>query len=228
MPDLTKSSSTPTLFDLGKHVTPRTPKYLSDGGKASILGLLKLGMNKEFVAMLLALAEYKLAHVRYLAGPIVVHRSGWLDTIPSWLIEAIPAARAEAIFAESDARFVGELATAEEILACLYPATMEAPITYRWYRVYMYVGNIVLTKHQKLKEQTFWEFIGLEHPISYDEVKRDYEELAQDIRRKVVKAAAGRGVTASKSSKQREHNTSLPATPPPDKNEQQLSIFGLL
>lgn len=227
MPDLTKSSSTPTLFNLEKHATPLMQNHLLDGSKAAIRGLLKLGLDKEFVAMLLALSKCKLAHVRYLAGPIIVHRSGWQDTIPSWLIEVIPTARAEAIFAESDAGAVGESATPEEVLACLYPATMEAPIAHNWYQVYMYVGNIVLTKYQKLQGRTFWEFVGIEHPITYDDVKRDYEQLAQNIRKKVVKAAAARAVNALKSSKQVEDNLPLPVTLP-NKKEQQLSIFGLL
>ena len=31
---------------------------------------------------------------RYLAGPVVVHANGWMDSIPKWMIEAIPAERA--------------------------------------------------------------------------------------------------------------------------------------
>lgn len=189
----------PTLFELEKHTNPTTPICLTDNTEAAMLKMLSTGLDKEFAALLLELAKYKLAHVRYLAGPIIVHQSRWENTIPKWLTKAIPAARAEAIFTEAKDGEMGELATDEEVLAYMYPATMAAPLSNHWYQVYMYTGNLVLTKHQKLPQsQTFWEYIGIDRPITYDEVKDDYEELARDIRKKVVKAAAGRGVNATK------------------------------
>jgi hypothetical protein len=104
-------------------------------------------------------------------------------------------ARFEAIAAEAEAGEVGEVATAEELLACLYPATMIAPMSHRWYQVYMYLGNEVLTKHKKLPpEQSFWELINITHPITYEQVRYDYNELARDIRKRVIKQAAARGV----------------------------------
>lgn len=42
----------------------------------------------------------------------------------------------------------------------------------------MYTGNLVLTKHQKLPQsQTFWKYIGIDRPITYDEVKDEYALL---------------------------------------------------
>ena len=37
---------------------------------------------------------------RYLSGPLVLHNPGWADSVPDWLIAAIPAARLEQVTAE--------------------------------------------------------------------------------------------------------------------------------
>ncbi|AFZ22032.1 hypothetical protein [Allocoleopsis franciscana] len=219
-----------TLFDLKDSVLAPQPNSISPGSIAALKGLLGLGTDKEFVALLLELAEFRLPHVRYLAGPIVVSGGGWQDTIPSWLLEAIPVARFEAIAAEAEAGEVGELATAEEMLACLYPATMIAPMSHRWYQVYMYVGNEVLTKHKKLPpEQSFWELMNIAHPITYEQVKYDYNELALDIRKRVIKQAAARGVGKRPRSQQSQADST--EAPQAAKSTQplkhQLSLFEL-
>jgi hypothetical protein len=71
---------------------------------------------------------------------------------------------------------------------------MQAPLAHQWYEVYVYVGPVVLPKHGKLPvEQSFWEMMGIQHPISYEQVKYNYKSLARDIRKRVVKEAAARG-----------------------------------
>jgi hypothetical protein len=109
----------------------------------------------------------------------------------------------------------------------MYPATMQAPLSHRWYEVYMYLGDRVLTKYQKLPYgQTFWELTGIDHPITYARVRQDYEELARDIRTRVVKAAAERGV----GKRQQKSSKTNPCQPiegvqPESQMAQQLSLF---
>lgn len=217
----------PTLFDLeDTAIAPKT-NSISPGSIAALKGLLMLGMDKELIAQLLEFAEFRLAHIRYLAGLIIVSGGGWQDSIPSWLLKAIPVARFEAIATEVESGVVG-LATAEELLACLYPATMRAPMKHQWYQVYMYVGNEVLTKHKKLPpEQSFWELMNIAHPITYEDVKFDYNELARDIRKQVIKQAAARGVgkrTCSSKSQPDSTKTSQ-AAQSRQLFEHQLSLF---
>lgn len=216
-----------TLFDLEDTAIASKTDSISPGSIAALKGLLMLGMNKELIAQFLEFAEFRLAHIRYLAGPIIVSGGGWQDSIPSWLLEAIPVARFEAIATEVESGVVG-LATAEELLACLYPATMIAPMKHQWYQVYMYVGNEVLTKHKKLpSEQSFWELMNIVHPITYEEVKFDYNELARDIRKQVIKQAAARGVgkrTCSSKSQPDSTETSQ-AAQSVQLFEHQLSLF---
>lgn len=217
----------PTLFDLeDTAITPKT-NSISPGTIAALKGLLTFGMDKELIAQLLEFAEFRLVHIRYLAGPIIVSGGGWQDSIPSWLLKAIPVARFEAIATEVESGVVG-LATAEELLAYLYPATMIAPMKHQWYQVYMYVGNEVLTKHKKLPpEQSFWELMNIAHPITYEDVKSDYNELARDIRKQVIKQAAARGVgkrTCSSKSQPDSTKTSQ-AAQSVQLFEHQLSLF---
>lgn len=47
--------------------------------------MASLNTPKELLTSLLEIAEFSLHHVRYLAGPLVIHRSPWSDTIPQWL-----------------------------------------------------------------------------------------------------------------------------------------------
>jgi hypothetical protein len=216
-----------TLFDLEDTAIAPKANSISPGSIAALKGLLMLGMDKELIAQLLEFAEFRLAHIRYLAGPIIVSGGGWQDSIPSWLLKAIPVARFEAIATEVESGVFG-LATAEELLACLYPATMIAPMKHEWYQVYMYVGNEVLTKHKKLpSEQSFWELMNIAHPITYEDVKCDYNELARDIRKQVIKQAAARGVgkrTCSSKSQPDSTKTSQ-AAQSVQLFEHQLSLF---
>ena len=217
-------SQTLPLFNL--ETSASTP-CLSPSTIAAIKALLKMGMDKQFSACLLELAGCSLPHQRYLAGPLITHNSGWQDTIPQWLLEAIPLARFESIATEIDAGEIGELATPEEALAVMYPATMQAPLSHRWYEVYMYLGNQVLTQHQKLPPgQTFWELMGINHPITYAQIRQDYEELARDIRQRVVLLAAERGVgkRQRKSLRTNQHQPVEQVQPEPT-SFQQLSLF---
>ncbi|MBD1862372.1 MULTISPECIES: hypothetical protein [Trichocoleus] len=168
--------------------------WLQEQKSREILRLLMQVGARDIVAAYLEIGGFHHQHIRYLMGPTVLHRSPWADTLPNWLPEAIHRDRFESILSEHDEGLVGNLATPTEVMAYMYPATMDAPMQRDWVEVYLWAGNDVLTRHNRLPEgKTFWEHVD-NSPISYHQIKNDYEQLARDIRRKVVQAAASRGI----------------------------------
>lgn len=65
---------------------------------------------------------------RYLSGPLVLHHPGWADTLPDWLITAIPTARLAQVAAEVAGETERDLATLEEVCAYLYTASLAFPL----------------------------------------------------------------------------------------------------
>lgn len=155
--------------------------------------LLEVGINKEAIASLLEISEFNIQHVRYLAGPVIVHKSAWAETLPSWLPKACLLERLDLIFEERKTGKVGDLATQAEVLACIYPASLDAPLDRDWTDVYLWVGNEVMQRHKRLKEQNLWELIGQDRPPKFSGIKSNYDQLARDIRRKVVEEGKKRG-----------------------------------
>lgn len=117
-----------SLFD--RQASASNPT-LSSNTIATIKAMLSMEMDKDLVALLLELAGCSIPHQRYLARPIVTHNSGWQESIPQWLLAAITGARFETIAAEIEAGEIGTLATPEEALAVMYPATMQVPLSQR-------------------------------------------------------------------------------------------------
>lgn len=157
-----------------------------------------LDPNPTISSVLMEFAEYKKGWVRYQAGPVIIHQSPWAESLPKWVIPAIYSDRAELIAQEAKHGQVGELATLTEVMAYMYPATMDAPLTYEWVQVYLYCGQTALAKHNKLpKGKTFAEVItGNDQPLQLDDyiTSQFLIPLQRDIRCRVVQVAADRGV----------------------------------
>ena len=168
---------------------------LKENHHAMLQVLLDLDIDIDVVAALLDIGGFSQEHVRYMAGPAVVHKSPWSETLPKWIFKAVYKDRLEQIFAESSEGVNGKLATPTEVMACMYAATMDAPLGHEWTNVYLWCGNIALTKHGKIPEgQTYWDIVGQE-PVTLSEyVRKEYlEKLQRDIRSTVIKVAAERG-----------------------------------
>ncbi len=156
--------------------------------------LASLDVPKELLACMLEMAEFSIHHVRYLAGPLVLHRSLGGDVIPKWLKAACVQDRFDLILSEYEQDQVGDYATPTEVLAYMMPATMEAPMHRNYVDLYLWSGNEVMKKHKQLPENatSFYELIG-GHPIEFSTVKNDFQDLSRSIRRSVVKHAAQQG-----------------------------------
>ncbi|MFC1975683.1 hypothetical protein ACFLXQ_04745 [Chloroflexota bacterium] len=158
--------------------------------------LLDISGNRELVAALLNMDKdnFSRDHIHYMLGPVVVHPSPWSENLPDWLIKAVYKDRLEQIFAEAEKGVTGEFATESEVMAFMYAATLDAPMSHDWVQVYLWCGNIALTRHGRFSEgRTFWEMIG-SNPIQLSDYQRIQflQKLQRDIRRIVVKVSARR------------------------------------
>ncbi|HRW06663.1 MAG TPA: hypothetical protein P5121_16280 [Caldilineaceae bacterium] len=163
-----------------------------------ITAFAQLDANPQITAVLMEMVEVDRRLVRYMAGPVILHRSPWVETLPAWVIPAVYADRAEQIAQEVREETFGELATTLEVMAYMYPATLDTPLSYEWVQVYLYCGQEALAKHGKLPAgQTFAQAVlGEEQPLALmDYIQSQFlMPLQRDIRRKVVQVAAERGV----------------------------------
>ena len=116
-----------------------------------IAAFAQLDPNPVIPAVLMEFVELPKSLVRYMAGPVILHRSPWAESLPDWIIPAVYADRAELIAEEVRAGQVGELATPLETVAYMYPATMDAPMSYEWTQVYLYCCQSALTKHKSCR-----------------------------------------------------------------------------
>lgn len=203
-----------TDLNLNLDVSTNTDQ-LSSQNQQMMLLMMEMGTDKEVLAALLEIAAVSIHHVRWLAGPIIVQKSPWSDTIPTWLLKAIYRDRLEQIFTEMETGEIGELATPAEVMACIYPASMDAPLYRDWVDVYMWCGNEVFTKHKRLpKGKTFWSIIGQNPPIQFSSIKQDYNQIARDIRRTVIAQAKQRGWGKKQKSKPKNKTATNLSTPP--------------
>ena len=187
-------------------------QYLEDLERSyqMMVAYFKLGgLSIAEIAVTLSLdPNLKLEQCRYLMGGIITQRSMWSDKLQgkamSWLRQAVYLERLAIVIGEMKTRKSDELASPVEVLAVIAPAVNDAPLQHRWAQVYLYAANWTLTKY-KLPEinagrdgqhfKDFWESIGMTSQIvDFHRIRHDYEDLALDIRRKVVSQAAKDGV----------------------------------
>jgi len=188
-----------------------------------ITAFAQLEANPHITSVLMAMAALDRRLVRYMAGPVILHRSPWAETLPAWVIPAIYADRAEQIAQEVREGTIGAFATPLEVMAYLYPATLDAPLAYEWVQVYLYCGQEALAKHGKLPAgQSFAQVVlGEDQPLALPEYIQSQflMPLQRDIRRKVVQLAADWGVAKPSQS----HSRALGETAAPLCAEEQES-----
>jgi len=179
-----------------------------------ISAFAQLDANPQITALLMEMAQLDRRLIRYAAGPVIVHRSPWAETLPTWVIPAVYAERAEQIAKEAGDGLIGELATPLEVMAYMYPATLDAPLPYEWVQVYLYCGQDALVKHKKLPvDQTFAQTVlGEEQPLELTKYihSQFLIPLQWDIRRKVLQIAADRGI--AKQPRLQRHETDEPVS----------------
>jgi hypothetical protein len=82
-----------------------------------------------------------------LTDPIIVWPSPWQDTLPEWIKPAITIER----LVENMKALKGETPTATdaEVLAYMYPRSLEAPLGSDWTHIYLYISTKVVARHKQ-------------------------------------------------------------------------------
>ena len=82
-----------------------------------------------------------------LTDPIIVWPSPWQDTLPEWIKPAITMER----LIQNMKALKGEAPTATdaEVLAYMYPLTLEHPLDRDWTQIYLYVAGKVVAQHKE-------------------------------------------------------------------------------
>ena len=105
-----------------------------------------LGMAKEWLAALLDLGEFSRDQCRFMAGPVIVHRSPWMANMPDWMIRQVGACRLD-ILLDEGAGETSCLVGPTEIAAVMYPATLEAPLTSAYCDLYLWASTNACSRH---------------------------------------------------------------------------------
>jgi len=129
---------------------------------------------------------------RYLSGPLVLHNPGWADTLPGWLVEVIPVARAAQVAAEVAGEVEPGLATLEEVCAYLYTASLASPLHRDYAEVYVWATAQVLARQGRAASvEAVFEMlgeVGARYQILTPYQERDVlRPLMRDIRRSVAR-----------------------------------------
>lgn len=177
----------------------RTP--ISPRSTQMIRIMLEGGFDKALVAEILEAYNARADHVRYMLGPVIVFQGGWQDQFPDWLERAIYSARFEQIVLEHNGNELGRLATSVEVAAYTHIASLASPLPYRWSNVYLWsiAGALRKYGHLKFPHQAIEETLaslgqGIPENLGIDE-QHNFNRLARDIRRDVIKEAAKRKST---------------------------------
>jgi hypothetical protein len=219
-----------SLFDVEQAICnsgcKKASQILSPSCRKILQLLTQEGINKTVTASLLELAGANKQIVQYVAGPVITQQNGWQNSIPAWVWNAIAVDRLNITLNEIDQGKVGKLASSSEVLALMMPITLEVPLQNNWTDVYLWASYDTLAKHKPYKDYDYekiWQQIGT-IPIEYKTIKSDYEEIAADIRSRVIVHAAERG-WGKKSSVQGRQTTEKSQTNQADKVVEQLSLF---
>jgi hypothetical protein len=94
--------------------------------------------------------------------PIIVYPSGWEDTLPDWIKQQITIERL--IMNVKSMKAGGVPVGDTEVLAYMYPRTMESPLTEQWQRIYFYVFNQAM----KMKKTEVPKYLQSEKLTDYD------------------------------------------------------------
>ncbi len=74
-----------------------------------------------------------------LCDPVIVYPSGWEDTLPDWIFTQV---KLERLVMNMKVIHEGGVPVGDtEVMAYIYPRTMEAPLSEQWTRIYMYCFN---------------------------------------------------------------------------------------
>ena len=136
-----------------------------------MLAMAQIGMGVSIVQALMEFSSIKLdkAHVMYLTGPIVHHKSQWNSMTPKWLYKEVGRARLQIIYEEWKTDSIGWEVSPEEITIALYGASMDAPMIHEYAQIYIWAGTHASARQHKHSVDEQWELMGVKswkiHPL---------------------------------------------------------------
>jgi len=167
--------------------------------KGILFAMARMGASSELLRILLEFADINLSpeQRRYLVGPILTHQSPWAADTPRWMLEAVTAARLDKILSELLEQKKDGLATTLEVAIILQAVSMEAPMTTAWANVYLWSAREAYLKYHLSQttnqEAVLTSFDRLQiKALSSDERQQYYNQLAIDIRKKIVQSQQAR------------------------------------
>ncbi len=86
-----------------------------------------------------------------LTDPIIVASEGWAETLPDWLKKAITLERMMANMKPETAHE----ATDSEVVAYLYTASLNAPMTTEFTRIYLFLSMRLMERETKMHQPAF-------------------------------------------------------------------------
>jgi len=179
------------------------PSTFTPASEIMLVRLAELGAPKTLIAAFLEMDRAHRDHLRYLLGPVVQHQSDWCDTTPSWLYSAITSGRLRIILAERAQGQIGWQVAPEEITACLYPATMDAPMRSDYADLYLWASAQANARHLDKPLYEVWNMLG-QDPLpdrmftkECGRYHRVYRDICREIRSRVVKHAQKLAAEAS-------------------------------
>lgn len=157
------------------------------------------GAPRELISALMEMIDENAdqEQIDYLAGPIVLHESAWMDTVPKDLLRAVSAERLRTVQAERAGQAKWRVGPIE--LACvMMPAMFEAARPTDLSDLYLWAtAHAMAEVRGRPIEQTWADLEG--DPVS-DEVVLNprgrcyhaHRDLTHEIRRKVIRLAKER------------------------------------
>ena len=163
---------------------------------AAILQLAECGMTPKLVESLLNFSnENDISGKQkcYLLGPIVQHDSSWKDATPEWMIQAVFPERAEIIRKELNEKAEGWRIGPAELATALYPAVMEASLSYETSQVFLWASAKAIVKYRKEHVNEIKEQLQLSNELADSVLQEDgaffseYKELCTNVREAVIR-----------------------------------------
>ena len=196
-----------------------------------LLAMASIGAGGDLLSVLLNFATDDRLHPdhrRYLEGPVVQHKSQWMETTPPWLYKAVPHDRLAIVLDELQTGQIGWQVGPAEITAAVYPATMDSPIAHQYAQIYFWAGAQANARHYNKPVEFYWQQIGArqmpdeEFTTPQGQFHYAYRELCVDIRRKVISAQKAR----EKPQERRQANqVGKPTAKASDVQGEQLELF---
>lgn len=179
--------------------SPSSNEILTYENRQMIMVMAEMGMNKSVIAAMMEGCGIKFSkdQLRFLCGSVVQHGHMWNDTTPEWLFEKITAERLQILFDEyEEGKKEGWRVGHAELVAVMYPRTMEAPMSGAFSDIYLWASNHASSKHYGWSIKEGWEKLGMaDYPVKDEDMKPkgryyyDYQRICGEIRRKVIKSA---------------------------------------